>query len=185
MLVTLVAGSAAAAEPDGGRAYDGDVRADASDDHAAAAKALAEADALAPAAGVSASEAAVKPVVLPPFQTPSQKAPAQGLSPVWFFAGLGATLLAGTAATLSGLDANSRHDDFIADGCGIDAPATSPKPADCNRRSDQGAAATLRTNLLFGLTGLLAVNTAVLGAVFVRWSSAPSGGVATIGGTFR
>lgn len=97
-----------------------------------------------------------------------------GVSPVWFWIGLGATAVAGGAATISGLAALADHDDFVARGCG--RGGTGPVPSDCNRLSDAGGVATLRTNLLIGLTGLLAVNTAVLGAVFVRWSPAPGGG---------
>ncbi len=114
---------------------------------------------------------------------PEQRKPSsQGISPVWFWIGAGATVLSGAAATLSGLDALHAHDEFVAAGC---APgATGPRPSDCNVRSDEGAGKTLRTSLLLGVTGLLAINTVVLGAVFVRWSSAPvgTGGVATIGG---
>lgn len=104
----------------------------------------------------------------------------RGISPTWFFVGLGATVLSATAATISGLDAVGRHDDFVAAGCAHGS--SGPKAADCNARSDAGEGVTLRTNLLIGLTALLAVNTAVLGAVFVRWSPAPSGGVAVLEG---
>jgi hypothetical protein len=115
--------------------------------------------------------------------TSSRRSPSRGgVAPAWFFISLGATAALGGASMLSGLDAVNKHDDFRAAGC---APgATGPRDASCDGRSDEGASATLRTNLLIGVTALLAINTAVLGAVFVRWSSQPSGGVATLGGAF-
>lgn len=119
--------------------------------------------------------------------TPSRPVPVKpspsGISPVWFFIGLGATTVAGTLATLSGVDANKMHDSFESAGCSI--ASSGPKASDCAARSDQGASATLRTNLLLGATALLAVNTAIAGTFFVRWSSSPSGGVATMGGSFK
>jgi len=121
------------------------------------------------------SPAPVMPTVEPAITRPP---PPKGISPVYFWIGAGLTVIAGGFATWSGLSAVSDHDDFVRRGC---APgASGPKPGDCESLSDSGASATLRTNLLVGATALLAINTAVLGAIFVRWSPAPAGAV---GGT--
>lgn len=112
-----------------------------------------------------------------PLNPPS---PRGGISPAWFFVGVGLTAVAGGFATWSGLSAVSDHDAFVARGC---APgATGSKPSDCDSLSDAGSSATLRTNLLIAATALLAINTAVLGAFFVRWSPAPamSGGTLSV-----
>jgi hypothetical protein len=111
---------------------------------------------------------------------PSTEAASSGVSPIWFFVGLGATVVAGAATTFSALDATSQHDDFVAAGCS--PSATGSKARDCDARADDGSSATLRTNLLLGLTGVLAVSTALVGTFVVRWSPSSNGGVASIGG---
>lgn len=95
-----------------------------------------------------------------------------GLSPIWFFVGLGATAVAGTVTVLGSLDASSKHDAFTRDGC---APgATGPRPLDCDARAEAGRSAELRANVALGVTGGLAVLTGVLGAVLVEWSGGAS-----------
>lgn len=109
----------------------------------------------------------------------------RGVSPAWFFAGLGITAALGAFTTWSGLDAVKQHDDFESRGCALGGGG--PVPADCSSRADDGDAAKTRTNLGIALTGVAAAVTVVTGAFFVRWSSAPAGngGVAMIGGSFR
>lgn len=109
----------------------------------------------------------------------------KGISPVWFFVGLGVTAALGAFTTWSGLDAVKKHDDFEAKGCALGT--TGPVPADCASRADDGDSAKSRTNVGIALTSVAAAVTIVTGAFFVRWSSAPSGtgGVASIGGSFR
>lgn len=109
----------------------------------------------------------------------------RGISPAWFFVGLGVTAALGAFSTWSGLDAMKQHDDFEANGCALNGRG--PVPADCNARADDGDAAKTRTNVGIALTGVAAAVTVMTGAFFVRWSSAPSGngGVAMIGGSFR
>jgi hypothetical protein len=129
-----------------------------------------------------ASPSSGSPSSSPPSATAHSPPTSPGISPLWFFVSAGATAIAGTAATISGLDAIGVHDDFVGAGC---APGgTGPKASDCNARADDGASTTLRTNLLVGLTALLAINTTVLGTLFVSWSPASrgGGGTATIGG---
>lgn len=109
----------------------------------------------------------------------------KGIAPVWFFVGLGVTAALGAFTTWSGLDAVKKHDDFEAKGCALGT--TGPVPADCASRADDGDGAKSRTNVGIALTSVAAAVTIVTGAFFVRWSSAPSGsgGVASIGGSFR
>jgi hypothetical protein len=109
----------------------------------------------------------------------------KGISPAWFFVGLGVTAALGAFTTWSGIDAVKQHDEFESNGCALNGRG--PVPADCNARAEDGDAAKTRTNLGIALTGVAAAITVVTGAFFVRWSSAPSGngGVAMIGGSFR
>ncbi|MBX3205715.1 MAG: hypothetical protein KF764_11650 [Labilithrix sp.] len=100
--------------------------------------------------------------------SPDRRAAQRGLSPVWFFVGLGATAIAGSLTVLSGLDASSKHDTFKRDGCAPDA--SGPRPFDCDARAEAGRSAELRTNVALGITGGVAVLTGVLGAVLVDWS---------------
>jgi hypothetical protein len=102
-----------------------------------------------------------------------------GLSPTWFYAATGVTAVLAGATVWSGFDAVSRHDEFVSSGC---APgATVAKPADCHTRADEGASATLRTNVLLGTTIALAAVTATMGVFFVRWG----GSSVAVGGHFR
>lgn len=94
-----------------------------------------------------------------------------GLSPVWFFAALGAATLAGGATITSGVDTASKHDTFVRGGC------AGPVHGDCTGAAAQGRDAEVRTNVLLGVTAGLAAATAVVGIVFVRWSSPKSGEV--------
>lgn len=116
---------------------------------------------------------------------PEPTPPKPGISPAWFFVGLGVTAVLGGFTTWSGLDAVKKHDEFESAGCGIGGQGV--VPSDCASRADDGEAAKTRTNLGLALTGVAAAVTVATGAFFVRWSSAPAGtgGVAMIGGSFR
>jgi hypothetical protein len=83
-----------------------------------------------------------------------------GISPVWFWVGLGVTAVLGGAAVGSAVDTRSKHDDF--------------KLTPTNELQQQGLDAQLRTNLLAGSAGFAALATGLLGVVFVRWTSPPS-----------
>lgn len=89
-----------------------------------------------------------------PFSTTPTPAPDEtddgGLSPAWFWVGLGATIAAGGATVGVGAYTLSLHDDFEA---GDDSA------------EDPGRTAQTATNVLIGLTGALAVTTVVLGVV--------------------
>ncbi len=70
--------------------------------------------------------------------------------PAWFYAGLGLTAAAGTAAIASGIDTLALHRSFESDRTNTDLAA-------------QGNRAELRTNVLLGATAVLAVATGVMG----------------------
>ena len=113
--------------------------------------------------GVSAP---VEPPPPPPPVTPIEATP--GISPIWFFAGLGLTAVAGVFTIGSGVDASHEHDTFASQGC---APgATGPRPASCDQQSADGKSAQLRTNVLLGTTAVLAAATAAVGIFVVRWN---------------
>lgn len=120
-------------------------------------------------------------------EEPSPPASSGGVSPAWFFVGLGATAIAGGVATALGVGALGAHDDFSEGGC---APTSSgPRPLDCDARARDGRASQLRTNVMLGVTAALAVSTAALGLFVVRWgpararvafAAAPGGGGASL-----
>jgi hypothetical protein len=90
-----------------------------------------------------------------------------GLSPTWFWVGLGATAVAGTFTALSGAFTLNAHDRFEQGGCAIGA--TGPRAADCDARGSDGKSDQLRTNVLLTTTAVLAVATAVIGVFAVKW----------------
>ena len=89
-----------------------------------------------------------------------------GLSPAWFFAGAGLTLVLGGLTVASGVDTLAKKDDF-------DLDKTEDRAAD-------GRAAMLRTNLLLGGAGLAALGTAALGLFAVEWGSGKGGAAAAV-----
>jgi len=93
--------------------------------------------------------------VSPPVSPPSSGS--SGISPVWFWVGVSATALLGGAAILSAVDTQSKHEEFQS------RPTSDLQQA--------GLDAQLRTNLLVGGAGFSGVVTAVVGLIFVRWSS--------------
>jgi hypothetical protein len=107
----------------------------------------------------------------PPAPTPI---PASGLSPLWFFTGLGVTFLAGGIAIGSGVDTASKASAF-ASSC-----RTAPSPAQgCGSLASAGQSAQTRTNVLLGVTAILGVATAVL-VPLVRWHGVTA--AVTLGG---
>jgi hypothetical protein len=95
---------------------------------------------------------------------------AHGLSPAWFWVGLGSTLLLGGATAMSGFDTQSKHNEFVTDGC----PQVASAP--CGGLSSDGSSAQLRTNVLIASTAVVALVTVVVGVGFTRWSSPSTGG---------
>ncbi|MDI1451613.1 hypothetical protein, partial [Polyangium sp. 6x1] len=110
----------------------------------------------------------------------------RGVSPVWFFVGLGATVVSGAVLTASGLQTRGLHDDFVARGC--PGPAA---PNDCLGRASDGQGAEVRTNVLVGLTAVFGLATIPLGlfafggrdepaAARLSFETQPGGGVAKV-----
>jgi hypothetical protein len=97
------------------------------------------------------------PASAPPPPEPS------GLSPVWFFSGLGATAVAGGITLASGIDTASKSSAFANDRC-----RTPSAPATCNQLAADGQSAQTRTNVLFGVTAALGLATVAI-LPFVRW----------------
>lgn len=104
-----------------------------------------------------------------PGKTPNDEARRGGLSPVWFFVGLGATVVSGAALTASGVQTRGLHDDFVARGC--PGPAA---PGDCAGMANEGQGAQIRTNVLVGVTALLGGATIALGALSFGGRDAPA-----------
>jgi hypothetical protein len=100
----------------------------------------------------------------PPSAPRPARAAASGLSPVWFWVGVGATAVLGGATAVSAVDTSSKHDTFANDGCARGGAAG------CGSLSSDGMAAQTRTNVLLGVAGAVALVTVIVGAAFTRWS---------------
>jgi len=113
--------------------------------------------------------------------------PRAGIAPVWFWTGAGLTVVMGAFAIVSGADTLNKHAEFEV------KKKENPNATELlNKLSTDGGAADTRTQVLVGVTVGLAITTAVVGAVFVRWDSPGakvSGGVSVgptgVTGTFR
>jgi len=79
----------------------------------------------------------------------------EGVSPAFFWVGLGLTVAAGVGTVVSFVDLKGIHDDFQA---GPNAEL-----------ADEGDAAQLRTRVLGGVTGGLALATTLVGVLAVDW----------------
>jgi len=93
-------------------------------------------------------------------ESPAKKAAADssnGISPVWFWLGVGLTTVVSGAALVSAIDTRGKHEDFQSD----------PSPA----LQQSGLDAQLRTNLLAGGAGFSGLATLVVGLLFVDWRS--------------
>lgn len=87
---------------------------------------------------------------------PTTQASSSGISPAYFVVGTVLTLAAGGVTVWSGLDVSSKKKEYL------DGEQTQAK-------YDAGKSAELRTNVLLGVTGGLAVLTAVTGLFLVDW----------------
>jgi hypothetical protein len=105
-----------------------------------------------------------EPVVAPqPEPGKDESTTSGGMSPVVFFAGLGATAVAGGITIWSGLDTvNNPGVDRVKAEC-------APNDQSCPTYKT-GRAKQLRTNILIGVTATLGVATGVLGAIGVNWA---------------
>lgn len=95
-----------------------------------------------------------------------------GISPVFFYVGLGLTTALGAVTVLSGIHTLKVHDRFEHDGC--NEGATGPRAPDCGATSDAGKTSTLETNVLLGATAALAIATATTGVLLVKWADGTS-----------
>jgi hypothetical protein len=110
------------------------------------------------------SEPEPEPMVAPPPESPPEEPKkSSGLPPAVFFAGLGATVVAGGITVWSGLDT-------------VKNPGADRVKAECAAGDKEcplykdGQARQFRTNLLIGVTAVLGVGTGVLGAIGIDWS---------------
>ena len=100
------------------------------------------------------------PKAIAPLPAP---APQGGLSPAWFYAGLGATAVAGGLAVAFGVDTANRHSAF-ARTCATEQPQ-------CGELASHGQSAQTLTNVMLGVTAGLGVATLATG-LLVRWHGA-------------
>src|SRR5215472_3635970 len=109
---------------------------------------------------LAAEAAAATPVAPPPpvasptpaavsNETAPPEARRKGLSPVWFFVGVGATAVAGGATVISALDTSSKHQSFVNEGCGR------LNTSGCGTLASDGTSAQTRTNVLLGVTAAI------------------------------
>ena len=99
-------------------------------------------------------EASAAPASTPAKETHTDS----GLSPAIFWTGVGLSVVSAGVSIWSSLDTKHKHDDFAS------------KPSD-SELADQGKSAQLRTNILWGVTGGVALATVAIGAFATRWSS--------------
>lgn len=124
---------------------------------------VAEVRASAPSSGGS---SATPVAILPPPRARDEQAPVErspsssGISPAWFWVGVGLTAVLGGATIASAVDTSNKHESFLA--------------LPTEELQSNGLDAQLRTNLLAGSTGLAGVATIVVGAFFVKWKGEPS-----------
>ena len=97
--------------------------------------------------------------------TPKRESPhTRPLPSGFFWAALGATVLAGGFTAWSGIDTANDHSRFRADGCGPQSFS-----GQCTSEANNGKFAQTRTNVLIATTGVLAATAAALGVFFVRF----------------
>lgn len=93
--------------------------------------------------------------------TTPEPASERGLSPGWFFVGVGVTAALGAASIASGLDTLRAHRVYTADKSDLAA-------------AESGHDAMVRTNVLLVATGVTALATAAIGVFAVRWAGGRS-----------
>jgi len=105
----------------------------------------------------------------PPTATAATRPPetSGGISPGWFWVGVGLTAVAGGGAIISGVDTLRQHDEFEG------APSA--------EGAQDGEAAQTRTNIFIGLSAGLGVTTALLGLFAVDWGDDTEGSAAVRG----
>lgn len=101
-----------------------------------------------------------------------------GLSPVWFFVGLGATAVIGGVTIWSGVDTmEDPGQEEVRTSCvglGVDCPAY-----------QEGLDKQVRTNALIGVTASAAAVTAALGLLLTDWSGGEQPAAGTVGARLK
>lgn len=120
--------------------------------------------------------APVSPPSTPPADTTPSAAPppepSAGLPRAVVLATGALTLGAGAVAVVFATGAGNTHEDFVASGC-----PTASAPS-CEGLASDGRSAQTRANVMFAVTGGLAVTTAVIGIFFTDWGGKKSGATA-------
>lgn len=103
----------------------------------------------------------------PPVRDKPPADESSGVSPALFWVGVAATAGLAGVSIWSGVDAlQNPGRDAVADACSED-----DNDQECNDLFNQGKSAELRTNVLWGVTGGLAVATVIIGVVATDWGS--------------
>ncbi len=116
--------------------------------------------------------------------SPRKKGPfTDGLPPIFFFGGIGLTVVLAGVTTYFALDTSSQHEEFENAGC------TRANFAPCADLQSKGESSQSTANVMLALTGVAAVGTAVVGIAFTNWKGPmvamhPGGGGATWRVTF-
>lgn len=110
-----------------------------------------------------------------PVPEPKKKRFEDGLPPVFFYGGVGLTVLLAGATTYFAISTASKHDEFKNLGC-ANANITG-----CDDLKDEGEGSQTSTNAGIVLTGVAAVATIVVGIAFTNWKS-PTFGLAPLPG---
>lgn len=126
-----------------------------------------------PVGAVSAPASKAAPAPAPPSAEPSRKP----LPRVVVAIGGGLTVVAGAVAIASAVDVSGKHGDFVSLGC------ASVVSNECTSLASSGKSAETRTNVMLGVTGGLAVVTAVVAFTLVDWGGHESGKAITLAPT--
>jgi hypothetical protein len=123
------------------------------------------------------SGASTPPATDPPKDdgTPKKKRFEDGLPPVFFYGGVGLTVLLAGATTYFALQTSNKHDEFDNLGC------ARANITGCEDLKDDGEQSQTSTNAGIVLTGVAAVATIVVGVAFTNWKS-PIFGIAPLPG---
>jgi hypothetical protein len=114
----------------------------------------------------------VEPAVAPPPEPepeapPAAEQPAKGWSPIVFWIGAGATVVAGGVTAWSGIDTiNNPGKERVQEECAA-------HDEDCDLYQE-GRSKQARTNVLLGVTGGLAVATGLIGVLAIDWGGKPA-----------
>lgn len=103
---------------------------------------------------------------------------ADGLPPIFFYGGLGLTVVLAGVTTYFMVDTSNKHSEFENAGC------TRGNFAPCAGLQSDGESSQSTANVMLALTGVAAVGTAVVGVAFTNWkgpllAAYPGGGGAT------